>query len=385
MLALAATLVLASCPQDPNGSGPRLPGPSDAAAAPRAAIPEPEPTLDDALRLAADTAAERALDWLAGTQRPEGFWQGLVGHKQGDGYLPLRSVSQNESLGEGHMGVTALAGMAFLAGGHVPDRGTHGATIRRTLDYVLDHVTDSGLATDGGTRMYSHAFATLFLAEVYGMGGSETVREGLERAVHLIVDCQNSQGGWRYNPFTQEADMSVTVCQLQALRAARNIGIRVPKETIDAAVTYVLRARTERGRDRGLYYYKTAGRGAWDKNREYAINAAAATALFSAGVTDEEIHAPTLDWLIQEYRVIHAYYDTHYFYWYGNYYACQAFYQAGGPRFLEYQRRITRDLVRSQRSDGRFVNDTGPGDPFATAVAALILQLPKLYLPIFQR
>ncbi len=184
---------------------------------------------------------------------------------------------------------------------------------------------------------------------------------------------------------TQEADISVTVCQLQALRAARNIGIRVPKQTIDDAVTYVLRARTERGRDRGLYYYKTAGRGAWDKNREYAINAAAATALFSAGVTDEEIHAPTLDWLNSEYRIVHAYYDTHYFYWYGNYYACQAFYQAGGPRFLEYQRRITRDLVRSQRSDGRFVNDTGPGDAFATAVAALILQLPKLYLPIFQR
>ncbi len=383
MLALAAALTLAGSLQDPNGTGPLIPRAVDV---PRNEVSaDSEPTLDDALRLAADDAAERALTWLAGTQRPEGFWQGLVGHKQGDGYLPLRSVAQNESQGEGHMGVTALAGMAFLAGGHIPDRGPHGATVRRTLDYVLAHVTDSGLATDGGTRMYSHAFATLFLAEVYGMGGSDPVRAGLERAVHLIVDCQNSQGGWRYNPFTQEADMSVTVCQLQALRAARNIGIRVPKQTIDDAVAYVLRARTERGRDRGLYYYKTAGRGAWDKNREYAINAAAATALFSAGVTDEEIHAPTLDWLINEYRLVHAYYDTHYFYWYGNYYACQAFYQAGGPRFLEYQRRITRDLIRSQRSDGRFVNDTGPGDPFATAVAALILQLPKLYLPIFQR
>jgi hypothetical protein len=383
MLALAAALTLAGSLQDPNGTGPLIPRAVDV---PRNEVSaDSEPTLDDALRLAADDAAERALTWLAGTQRPEGFWQGLVGHKQGDGYLPLRSVAQNESQGEGHMGVTALAGMAFLAGGHIPDRGPHGATVRRTLDYVLAHVTDSGLATDGGTRMYSHAFATLFLAEVYGMGGSDPVRAGLERAVHLIVDCQNSQGGWRYNPFTQEADMSVTVCQLQALRAARNIGIRVPKQTIDDAVAYVLRARTERGRDRGLYYYKTAGRGAWDKNREYAINAAAATALFSAGVTDEEIHAPTLDWLNSEYRIVHAYYDTHYFYWYGNYYACQAFYQAGGPRFLEYQRRITRDLVRSQRSDGRFVNDTGPGDAFATAVAALILQLPKLYLPIFQR
>ncbi|MGA1608963.1 MAG: hypothetical protein ACO4CT_18395, partial [Planctomycetota bacterium] len=229
MLALAAALTLAGSLQDPNGTGPRIPRAVDV---PRNEVSaDSEPTLDDALRLAADDAAERALTWLAGTQRPEGFWQGLVGHKQGDGYLPLRSIAQNESQGEGHMGVTALAGMAFLAGGHIPDRGPHGATVRRTLDYVLAHVTDSGLATDGGTRMYSHAFATLFLAEVYGMGGSDPVRAGLERAVHLIVDCQNSQGGWRYNPFTQEADMSVTVCQLQALRAARNIGIRVPKQT----------------------------------------------------------------------------------------------------------------------------------------------------------
>jgi hypothetical protein len=383
MLALAAILTLTALVQAPDASGPRLP--ADRPTPPARAETADEPVLDAERRERAGAAAERALAWLAAAQQPNGYWRGHVGHKQGDDYLILRPLATNDALGQGHMGVTALAGMAFLAGGHLPDRGPHGTVMRRCLDYVLAHVTDSGVITDGGTRMYSHAFATLFLAEVYGMSGGREVRAGLEKAVHLIVDCQNRQGGWRYNPFTQEADMSVTVCQLQALRAARNIGIQVPKNTVDEAVAYVMRARGERGSSRGLYYYKTQGRGAWDKNREYAINAAAVTALYTAGVQDPELHEPTLDWLAEEYAAVLWYYPTHYYYWYGNYYACQAFFQAGGTRYREYQQRITDDLLRAQLADGRFVNHTGPGDTFATAVAALILQLPKQYLPIFQR
>ena len=41
--------------------------------------------------------------------------------------------------------------------------------------------------------------------------------------MHIIVDCQNEQGAWRYNVFSRDSDISVTVCQLQALRAIRNV------------------------------------------------------------------------------------------------------------------------------------------------------------------
>ncbi len=34
---------------------------------------------------------------------------------------------------------------------------------------------------------------------------------------------------------------------------------------------------------------------------------------------------------------------------------------------------------------GRWVNNVGPGDAFSTAVACMILQIPRQYLPIFQR
>lgn len=342
--------------------------------------PRREPGLEE--------AAARGLAWLAQHQLPAGCWTAHVGHKQEYNYMLLPqalSIGEQASTGHGHVGVTSLAGLAFLAGGHLPDRGDYGEVVRSTLDYVLRQTEEQGFVTDSATRMYSHAFATLFLAQIYGMTGESEVRRKLERAVHWIVDCQNAQGAWRYNPFSREADLSVTVCQLQALRAARNIGIRVPRTTIDRAVDYVKRSRTDSGPYRGLYYYKIKFRGAYRKNTQFAVNAAAVTSLFSAGVHDESLVNPALGFLETEYDELARYFSTHFFFWYGNYYAAQAFFQAGGDDFDRYFARISRDLLEAQAADGRWINDVGPGDAFSTAVACMILQIPKQYLPIFQR
>jgi len=39
-----------------------------------------------------------------------------------------------------------------------------------------------------------------------------------------IIESQNAEGGWRYNPRPFDADISVTVCQMMALRSAKNAG-----------------------------------------------------------------------------------------------------------------------------------------------------------------
>ncbi|MGE3171036.1 MAG: prenyltransferase/squalene oxidase repeat-containing protein [Planctomycetota bacterium] len=395
---LSLALVLLA-PQAPGDRGPR---PSDAAATATSPAAQ-EPALDPDLLRACAAAADRGLDWLRACQGKGGAWTGIVGHKMQDDYYELdigMPVPMQRDRGQGHLGVTALCGMAFLAAGDLPDRGAHGQTVQRTIDYVTRCCEDTGLLTDAGTRMYSHAFATLFLAECYGMAGGKPVKEALERAVNLIVDSQNQYGGWRYNPFDRAIDLSVTVCQLQALRAARNIGIKVPEETIRRAVDYVLASHvggagaSARGRSRGRggslgggqFYYKIYGSGAYEKPNEYAINAAALTALASAGVYDPDLHQPTLDFLDRHYtELANGRHRQHYYFWYGNYYACQAFFQAGGPRFRTWYERLARDLIAMQRPDGSWVNDCGPGDEFSTAVACLLLQLPRQYLPIFQR
>ena len=337
---------------------------------------------------ACNAAAERGLRWLAARQLETGCWTGYVGHKMNDDFVQLDSGMAPETqrrLGHGHPGVTALCGMAFLAGGSLPDRGAHADVVRRTVDYVVRIAQENGYLTDAGERMYSHAFATLFLAEVYGMAGTVEVKATLERAVNLITDCQNAHGGWRYNPFDRETDLSVTVCQVQALRAARNIGIRVAPTTIDRAMTYVRQSRVESGRNRGLFYYKIHGRGAYDKPNEYAINAAALTALSSAGIHDDDLRDPVLEFLRGEYPTVAGWYATHYYYWYGNYYAAQALHAAGGERWRTYWKKLSADLLAHQQEDGRWLNDVGPGDAFATAVACLLLRVPAQYLPIFQR
>ncbi|HEU4420403.1 MAG TPA: prenyltransferase [Planctomycetota bacterium] len=333
-------------------------------------------------------AAERGLRWLADQQLERGCWTGIVGHKQQDDYEEIAQampLHQQRLRGHGHLGVTAICGMAFLAGGHLPDRGPYSTAIKRTHDYVISCALENGLLTDAGTRMYSHAFGTLFMAEIYGMAATDAAKTTLERAVNLIVDTQNAHGGWRYNPFDRETDLSVTVCQVQALRAARNIGIRVPNETIDRAMKYVRDSRVEGGRNHGLFYYKIYDRGAYSKCTEYAINAAALTALSSAGVHDDNLTDPVLEFLGREYGAIADYYGTHFYFWYGNYYAAQAFYQHGGPLCRKFFARLSKDLLESQGADGRWRNRVGPGDELATAMACILLQMPKQYLPIFQR
>jgi hypothetical protein len=331
-----------------------------------------------------ERAVARGLAWLAREQGPHGEWTGDVGHKQQDDYVVYFPAERQRHEGRGHVGVSAIAGMAFLAGGHVPKRGEYGLLVQRTVEYLLGAVKEDGYITDSEDRMYSHAFATLFLAEVYGMERNRELKEKLEMAVDLIVKCQNDQGGWRYSPFVRDADLSVSVCQVQALRAARNVGIRVPRANVDRAIEYVKHSRIQGGRESGAFYYKVEGRSARTKT-SFTINAAAVTALMSAGFYDYSWLEPAIRYIEETYDDVSRVYGDHFYFWYGNYYASQALFQVGGARFDRYYTRLVEDLLSRQEHDGAWPNSVGPGRAFSTAVACILLQIPNQYLPIFQR
>ena len=137
--------------------------------------------------------------------------------------------------------VSALGGLAFIAGGNLPGQGRYGSNCQRAIGYVLSKCQPTGLiaAANDGSPMYGQGFATLFLAEVYGESHERSLRRKLQRAVRLIVETQNQQGGWRYQPMPMPADISVTICQVMALRAARQAGIAVPHRTIVKAISFV--------------------------------------------------------------------------------------------------------------------------------------------------
>lgn len=359
-------------------------------------------------------AVEAGFRFLVRTQNPDGSWSSNAGKKINESYRVF-----DEGRGVHHVGVTSLGILAFLAGGHIPGRGPYGDVLDRAVRFVMDQVQDSGYIASNRTRMYSHAFATLALAEVYGVSPHAKLEERLEKAVEFTVRCQNETGGWRYVPFTTDSDMSVTVCQVVALRAAKNVGMRVPRSTINRALNYVIMsANTEspgrggRGWPRGSFLYQPYTQ---QYNRDsFSLTAAGLTTLFQAGLYDDRSLAryvtendidkhppPSLEaitnYMRRMYERMPPHHRNHYFYWYGNYYAMQAMYQIGGQQpevWAAWYRRVRDDILRRQVKDPRQPADRREGwwlsiidetNAYATASALLILQFPLDQLPIHQR
>ena len=335
-------------------------------------------TMSELLLLAAiDNEVEREAGKLVTAAADKAIDRGLA-------YLASRQ-DEDGSLGSGgydrNAAVCALGGMAFVSSGSTPGRGPWGAHVDKCIDYLISITTDSGYIQAPGDvaqrGMYGHGFATMFLAEMYGMTMRGDLREKLEAAVELIVSTQNREGGWRYQPIRDQADISVTICQVMALRAAKNAGLYVPRETIDRCVEYVKRSQNADG---GFMYMLQAG-----GQSQFPRSAAGIVALYSAGVYEGPEVENGLKYLMQflprdeEYIGRENY--SHYFY--GQYYAAQAMWHAGGEHWSRWYPRIRDILIAHQRDDGSWMDNIC--SEYATAMACIILQIPNNYLPIFQR
>jgi prenyltransferase beta subunit len=295
-------------------------------------------------------------------------------------YLATRQADDGSFSTSGYgrnVAVCALAGMAWLAGGSTPEQGPYGQELTRVTDYLVDRTQPSGFITAADAEshgpMYGHGFATLYLAEVYGMSSRDDLRDKLSRAVELIVRTQNAEGGWRYQPRPEDADISVTICQVMALRAARNAGIRVPRETIDRCVDYVKRSQNADG---GFRYMLNAGGSAFPRS------AAGVVALYSAGIyegSELDRGLAYLDQFVPAPNAVAA--DAHFFY--GQYYGVQAMWHAGGTRWEHWYPAVRDVLIQRQQTDGSWPDAIC--SEYGTAMAAIILQMPNSSVPIFQR
>lgn len=294
---------------------------------------------------------------------------------RGMDYLAKRQT-ESGAFGERgqNIGISSLAVLAFMADGNLPDRGPYAAQVQRGVDYIVANAQETGLvaADMSSGPMYGHGFATLLLGEVYGMTGDRRVREALIKAVRLIVNTQNQEGGWRYQPAPVDADVSVTICQIMGLRSARDAGLSVPKETIDRAVQYVRLCQNKA--DGGFRYQLNSGGSAFPRS------AAGVASLYYAGIYQDDALKLGLDYLRRNNGEIVSR-GGHYFY--GHYYAVQAMYLAGGVYWAEWFPAIREELLRQQQPNGSWNSEYG--EEYGTAMALLVLQIPNRFLPIFQR
>ncbi len=303
-----------------------------------------------------ETAVERGLDHLVATQRGNGTFPGNRGSATG---------------------VVSLAGMAFLAAGHTPGRGSYGETINRCLDYVLSQQSDSGYihADNTGDRgMYSHHISTLFLTEVSGMldpGREQRVREAISRAVRVIISAQEvdkrsgHEGGWRYGPSDRSSDLSVSGWAVMALRSARLNGAQVPDDNIQRAVEYVLRMQ----HDNGGFGYQNPGQ------HRVSLTGLGILVLELSGYHGTEAIVRAQRYLENGHSGIVR--GNH---WqFATYYGMQAAFQLGGGTWEKIGTFVYEHFLPRQRDNGSW------GDLYDTSMVLLSLTVPYRQLPIYQR
>ena len=298
-----------------------------------------------------ERSVTRGLDFLARTQKPDGSWPDTYGRISG---------------------VVGLAMMTFLAHGDVPDEGKYGKVIRRAVDYIVTTQQANGLLTGrhGHGPMYSHGFATLALAEVYGVIDDRRVGPALKRAVGLIVRSQNALGGWRYNVNSTDADTTVSGAQMMALRAAANAGIEVPTDTIRRGVAFYKRCFCPGG---GFGYTSPGG------PNEPRAGIGLLVLSLSGEYRSPEAKA-TADWLLARGGVTAPHY-----YYYGCYYCSQAMFQAGGKYWRQWNQTMTPTLIGMQQANGSWTGRSAGGVTCSTAFALLAMEVNYGLLPIYQR
>jgi hypothetical protein len=330
-----------------------------------------------------EAAVTRALQWLAARANRDGS------------FGPPKA----------RIAVTAIAALSFMAGGSTADRGPYQRAVNRAVKYLVDHVSRDPrhhgyiyLPEDADSRMHGHGYATLALAEALGTYGagdpdrSLELKRAVEAAVRLIERTQSDAGGWYYHPENDgNHEGSITVCMLQALRAAHNAGIAVKKRVIDRAIRYIERSAERRnGLLTGAFRYSLV-----DQTTSFSLTAAAVSTLQMCGQYESELIQLGLSHMGREL-------DQHLaqgqFYYYGLLYASQAYFQVGGrhwrlnfPRIRDSLMRHLVDRDDPEPGDAGAFDVHGPseerdyGRVYATAMATLTLQIPYRFLPIFQK
>jgi hypothetical protein len=301
--------------------------------------------------------------------------------------------------------MTALAGMCMLMEGSTLRDGRYADNLRRAVDWLMDRAQPNGLIgnpnnpTESARYMYGHGFGMLFLASIYGEEEDGDRRKKLEKILTKGVEftgrAQTNRGGWGYVSAADGGNFdegSVTITQLQALRAARNAGIVVPKSIIDNAVKYLKDSTTPRG---GVIYSLAHG-GAAAGGERTPLTAAAIACAFSAGEYNSELAKKWIEYCrtaipVGRGRVGHDEY-LHYYYSQAMYILGEDGYGKLFPNkardehltWSKYKGAMFDQLVTSQNRDGSWSGGY-IGPTFTTATYLTILQLENGNLPIYQR
>ena len=293
--------------------------------------------------------------------------------------------------------ITALSLMSLAAVGHLPIHpNENGEAMAKALEFILleKNQDEVGYFGKDGGRMYGHGIVTLTLAEMLGMGMDEetdkSIRDKCQKAIDLILRSQKvqknqaQQGGWRYSPDSRDADLSVTIWQLMALRSAKNSGLDVPTSAITDAIKYLERSYKSKLDDQGEPIDKKSGFAYQPGGHpEYTTTAAGLLAMQVCGQYQSPFVLGAADWLLDNVPQ-----TNRKFFFYGTYYYAQAMYQRGDEHAEKARTSVEEILLPMQKENGAWQgggSESGAGEVYCSSMAMLALAVKYHYLPIYQR
>ncbi|MBW3543535.1 MAG: hypothetical protein KY476_25060 [Planctomycetes bacterium] len=347
-----------------------------------------------------EKAVDRALEWLARNQHPDGYWDADAhgaGNAQldADGRDSRGAIPRDGATGaKSDAGLTALSVLAFLGAGHTHEVGPYTDNVRRALGWLVARQVRGGeehgfLGADATyyARIYCHAMATYALAEAYGMQKDPTrnpwLREPLELAVEYSVKRQNADGGWRYrtDSVDSKSDMSIFGWQLMALKSAQIAGVQVPRSAEDKMVKFLVERSL--GTNKGLAAYGAYG----DATPSASMTAEALFSKQMLGLPRDHVQSTeAVNFLLgslpkrSEYNL---------YYWY---YGTLATFHYGGRSWQRWNESMRELLVADQRKDGEAAGSWDPfcrygeygGRVYSTALSALCLEVYYRFLPLYR-
>ena len=338
-----------------------------------------------------ESSIDRALQWLASQQQP-------------DGSFPAIPSAQPA--------VTSLGIMAFLSSGHVPELGVYGGVIDRAIDYVLSCQKRDGLLSAATPEVrhvdkapshgatYNHAIAGLMLCEVYGMTTTDRARrieEAVEKGLSFTRRIQTRPkrfsedlGGWRYirlrwTSQSTDSDLSVTGWHLMFMRAAKNAEFDVPETHISDAMAFVDRCWDPH---QGVFKYSLIGA---DNKTSRGVVGVGILSQSMAGRHQTEMARVAGEWLLgHPFRSFGEGIGGGDRFFYSAYYCSQAMAQLGGRFWKGFFPPLVNVLLSSQLRTGAWPPEPRRGDSvfgnaYTTALAVLALTPAHQILPVYQR
>lgn len=305
-----------------------------------------------------EAAVLRALEWLKQNQNADGSWD-----------------TKDQSA------MTGLGLLTFLAHGETPTSEAYGATVEAAIRYLVDTQGADGLWPHSGSHVvYGHGIATYAVSEAFGLTQIPSLEDCMNRSVEVIVDGQQSGGGWDYSyKKTPRRDTSVSGWQIQALKAAYIANCTVPgvKKALDRSINDLKTSQNSVGR---LGYSNEPGQGS------IGLTGVGALCMQLLGYADTSACKEAMDYLNNQDLDVDWDVEGN---WalYGWYYITQAKFH-DGKDFSSWNTKFAKAYTRNQNEDGSW---TPPGDEakqgvvYGTTLAALTLQVYYRLLPTYQQ